>query len=152
MFPFFLLSPSACPQFLFFVASLCPSIYGAAFERMFMSRCLCAIIRQCTITISLYRCPPLRLCNCSLSAKYSFYLHWLGHHSCSLSQFLFAAREQQLPRDKPHIFTFLYMEGCYSTKDNQVTGLVLDILALSYSYFLTQYPGSRYTVVKKEAS
>ena len=43
-----------------FLASLCLSIYGAAFERMFTSRCLCAIIRQSRITHSLHRFPPLR--------------------------------------------------------------------------------------------
>ena len=42
-----------------FLASFSPSIYGAAFERMFTSLCLCAIIRQCTITLLLNRCPPL---------------------------------------------------------------------------------------------
>ena len=42
-----------------FFASFSPSIYGAAFERMFTSLCLCAIIRQCTITLLLNRCPPL---------------------------------------------------------------------------------------------
>ena len=36
-----------------FLASVCPSIYCAAIERMFTSRCLCAIIRQCRITLSL---------------------------------------------------------------------------------------------------
>ena len=45
-----------------FIASLCPSINGAVFERMFTSRCLCANIKQCTITLSLQRCPPLRFC------------------------------------------------------------------------------------------
>ena len=30
-----------------YLASLCPAIYGAVFERMFTSRCLCAIIRKC---------------------------------------------------------------------------------------------------------
>ncbi len=57
MFTFFLLSQSAVTLF---IASLFPSIYGAASERMFTSRCLCAIIRQSRITHSLHRCPPLR--------------------------------------------------------------------------------------------
>ena len=43
-----------------FLASVCPSIYCAAIERMFTSRCLCAIIRQCRITLSLCWCTPLR--------------------------------------------------------------------------------------------
>ena len=38
--------------------------YGAAFERMFTNRCLCAIIRQCTITLSLYRRHLLRFLFC----------------------------------------------------------------------------------------
>ena len=88
MLIFFSFSPSACPQFLFFLppfarsfiallaslcpsihgapclplhrpfiallASLCLSIHGAAIERMCTSHRLCAIIRQCTITLSLY--------------------------------------------------------------------------------------------------
>ena len=59
------------------LASLCQSIYGAAFERIFTSRCLCTLIRQCTITLSLHRCPPLCFLfvllnsNCSLSAAHS---------------------------------------------------------------------------------
>ena len=63
-----------------FLASLFPSIFGAAFKRMFTSRCLRAIIRQCTITLSLNRCPPLCFLfvllnfNCSLSAPHSVYL------------------------------------------------------------------------------
>ena len=48
-------SPFSICRFCF---SLCPSIYGADFERMITSRCLCAIIRQCTITLSLIVCPP----------------------------------------------------------------------------------------------
>ena len=62
-----------------FLASICPSIYGAAIERMFTSRCLCAIIRQCTINLSLYRCHPLHLfCLievCSLSTSSQFFLY-----------------------------------------------------------------------------
>ena len=61
----------------FFIASLCPPIYGAAFDRMFTSRCLCTIIRHGRINLSLYRidvlCNPFRYfvllnCNCSLEA------------------------------------------------------------------------------------
>ena len=40
------LSPSARPQFLFCFASLCSSICGAAYKKMFTSRSLCAIIRR----------------------------------------------------------------------------------------------------------
>ena len=40
--------------FMALLTSLCPSIHGAAIERMCTSHCLCAIIRQCTITLSLY--------------------------------------------------------------------------------------------------
>ena len=110
-----------------FLASFCPSIYGAAFERMFTIYCLCAIIRQCRITLSLYKCTPLRFFfillnyNYNLSTKHSVYLHVLGHHSCTPCQFLFAAREQKRPCYEPHIFTFLYKEGCYLTNKNQVT-------------------------------
>ena len=79
MFIFFLLSPQAVclSAGSLFLASLCPSIYGAAFERMFTSRYLCAIIRQCTITLLQNGCPPfcflfvLLNCNCSLSAAHS---------------------------------------------------------------------------------
>ena len=39
-----------------------PFHYGASFERMLTSRCLCAILRQCTITLSLNRCPLLFFC------------------------------------------------------------------------------------------
>ena len=38
-----------------FLSSLCPSSHGAAFERMFTSRCLCAIVRQCS-TVSALHC------------------------------------------------------------------------------------------------
>ena len=43
----------------FFLASLCPFIHGTAFEKMFTSHCLCAIIRQCRINLSLYKWTPL---------------------------------------------------------------------------------------------
>ena len=99
-----LFSPfSICPPTgSLFLASFFPLIYSAAFERLFTSRCFCALIRQCTITLSLYRCPPfcffvLLNSNSSLSSAHSVYLHVLGHHSCTSSQLLFAAREQQLP-------------------------------------------------------
>ena len=70
---FSLFSVSACLQVLFFLLSL-PVYLWSCFKRMFTSRCLCAIIRQCAITLSLNRCPPLCFlfvllnCNCSLSA------------------------------------------------------------------------------------
>ena len=59
-----------------------PSIYGAVFERMFKGRCLCAIIRQYTITLSLSPSPffVLLICNCSLVSAHSVYLHLVGHH------------------------------------------------------------------------
>ena len=77
---FFSVCMSACSLFL---ASLCPSFYGAAFERLLTSCCLCANIRQCRITLSLNRYPPLRFLfvllnfNCSLSAAHSVYLNFL---------------------------------------------------------------------------
>ena len=82
-----LFSPfSTCPPTgSLFLASFFPLIYSAAFERLFTSRCFCAIIRQCTITLSLYRCPP-----------FCFFV-LLNSNSCTSSQLLFAAREQQLP-------------------------------------------------------
>ena len=76
-----------------FLASLWSSIYGAAFEGMITSLCLCTIITQCTITLSLYRCS----CTHLLQFK--------------LVSFCY----------EPHIFTFLYKKGCCSTKDNQVS-------------------------------
>ena len=77
---FFSVCMSACSLFL---ASLCPSFYGAAFERLLTSFCLCANIRQCRTTLSLNRYPPLRFLfvllnfNCSLSAAHSVYLNFL---------------------------------------------------------------------------
>ena len=74
----FFFSISICVSAVsFFIASLCPPIYGAAFDRMFTSRCLCTIIRHGRINLSLYRidvlCHPFRYfvllnCNCSLEA------------------------------------------------------------------------------------
>ena len=47
----------------------------SAFERIFTSHCLCAIIRQSRITLSLYRCSlsvfVLLNCNLSLSVEHS---------------------------------------------------------------------------------
>ena len=43
-------------QILIYSIDLNLFFYGAAFERMFKSRCLCAIIRQCRFTLSLHRC------------------------------------------------------------------------------------------------
>ena len=47
------------PASSLYLASLCPSIYGAAFEKMFTICSHWAIIRQCKITLSLNKCPPL---------------------------------------------------------------------------------------------
>ena len=52
--PSFLYLPSAVSLFL---AYLCPSLYGTAFERIFTSCCLCSIIRQCRITFLLFPSP-----------------------------------------------------------------------------------------------
>ena len=109
-----------------FLASLSPSIYGAAFERRFTSSCFCAIIRQCRITLSLYKCTPLRFLVCLIVITFSalnILSTCIGQviTYCTSSQFLFPAREQQLPCCEPHIFTFPYKEDCYFTKDNQVT-------------------------------
>ena len=91
-----------------FLSFLCPSIYGAAFERMFMSRCLCAIIRQCRITLSLHRSTPLRFflllnCNCNLRAEHclvalvrssrlalqvSFYFQWWSNSFLAMNRTL----------------------------------------------------------------
>ena len=65
-----------------FLASLCPSIYCPASNRMFTGRCLCVIIRQSRSTLSFYMCGPLSAYLLCLSAfifdnpnfffKYSF--------------------------------------------------------------------------------
>ena len=111
-----------------FLASLCLSIYGAAFERIFKRGCLGAITRQCTITLKLYRCPlsvfcfVLLNCNSSLSSEHYVYLHVLGYHFCTSKLVFICSGEQQLSCYEPPIFTFLYKESCYSTnstKDNQ---------------------------------
>ena len=52
--PSFLHLPSAVSLFL---AYLCPSLYGTAFERIFTSRCLCSILRQCRIIFILFPSP-----------------------------------------------------------------------------------------------
>ena len=66
-----------------FLAYLCPSIYGAAFYRMFTSRCLCAVIGQCTITPLCFLFVWLN-CNCKISAGHSVFLYFLCHHSKNL--------------------------------------------------------------------
>ena len=127
----FLLSPSARPQFLFFLPPFARPFMALAFERMFTSRCLCAIIRQCRITLSLYRyrCPPLRFfvllhCNYSLSAEHSVHLHVIGHHSYTSRLFLIAAREQQLPCSyAPDMFTFSFI-------------IVINVLLVCYKYIV----------------
>ena len=62
MFIFFLLSQSAQSADSLFLASLCPSINGADFKRMFTSRCLCTF---CLLAFA--RSPLLEL-------QVSFYL------------------------------------------------------------------------------
>ena len=68
------------------LASLCTSIYSATFEKMFTSRCLCAIIRQFTITridvpsIVLFFCLFCLIVIAASIAVPSVYLHWLGYH------------------------------------------------------------------------
>ena len=76
-----------------FLASFCPSIYGTVSERMFLSRCLCAIIRQCTITLSLNRCSPVCFLFVLLIVVAALALHILS--TCifqvkTLSKFLFS--------------------------------------------------------------
>ena len=39
-----------------FLGSLCMSIYGPAFERMFLSRCICAIISDSANLDPIYSC------------------------------------------------------------------------------------------------
>jgi len=51
-----------------FLASLCPSIYCPASNRMFTSRCLCVIIRLSRSTLSFYMCGPLSAYLLCLSA------------------------------------------------------------------------------------
>ena len=67
-----------------FLVSYCPSNNGAD-----LNECLRVAVfarSQCTIILSMYRCPPRRFCfvllncNCSLSSVHSAHLHWLGHH------------------------------------------------------------------------
>ena len=53
--PFSVSTPASSLYF----ASLCPSTYGAAFEKMFTICSHCTIIRQCMITLSLNKRPPL---------------------------------------------------------------------------------------------
>ena len=102
-----------------------PVHFGTAFKRMFTSRCLCAIIRQCTITLSQNTCAPIYFlfvllnCNGSLSSAYSVYLHFLGHKFSTSTQFLFAAREQQLP-SRTFLLSYKRRVGI-PTKVNQVT-------------------------------
>ena len=69
-----------------FLSSLCPSSHGAAFERMFTSRCLCAIVRQCS-TVSALHC-LLECARSPLPAQSQLctvYLNVLGHHSSTVS-------------------------------------------------------------------
>ena len=105
------------PRGFLFLASLCLSLFGTAFERMLMSRCPCAMI-----TLSLNRCPHLYLVLFCLIVIVASALHILTTCICQVttsrtsSQFLFAARKQQLPCYELHMFTFLYKEGCNSNK------------------------------------
>ena len=52
-FQTFIFSPfSICTSAVsLFLASLCLPIYGATFERMFRSRCLCAILRRSALSL-----------------------------------------------------------------------------------------------------
>ena len=126
-FIFFLLSPSACPQLIYlFLSFICPSFHSAAIERMFTSRCLCAIIRQCRITaLSLNSCSLLLFLFCLIViAASALYipstcigqvttLHFKLVPICSegaIASLLCTTH-----------FYFLYKECCYSSKDNQVT-------------------------------
>ena len=127
MFIFFLLSPSARLQVLFFLLPFARP-FRCWFEYMFTSRRLCAILGQCTITLSLYRYPLsvflFVLFNCKGSLSSIFCLLACDRSSLlalKVIQFLYAAREQKVPCYEPHVFNFLYKESCYSTKDNQVT-------------------------------
>ena len=95
-----------------FLVSLCPSIYSAAFERIFTSRCLCAIIRQCTITLSLFRCPLsvffLLNCNCS--------------HSSALQVNIYLQRRSNgFPAINRTLLLSYTRRVAIHTKDNQVT-------------------------------
>ena len=103
-----------------FFASFSPSIYGAAFERMFTSLCLCAIIRQCTITLLLFF--VLLNCNCSLSAAHSVYLHFLGYHSQNLKVSFTLLRGSNSFPALNRIFLISYKRRvAIPIKDNQMT-------------------------------
>ena len=117
-----LFSPFSICTSAVFLASLCPSIYGAAFERMFMSRCLCAIIRQCRITLSLYRCPPLRFFLFCLIIIVASVMNILS--SCCARSPLCTSCLQQGSNSFPAMnrtFLLSCTRSCYSMKDNQMT-------------------------------
>ena len=62
------------------LASLCPSIYCPASDRMFTSRCLCVIIRQSRSTLKFYMCGPLSaylLCFAFIFDNPNFFLNIL---------------------------------------------------------------------------
>ena len=101
---------------LSFLASLCSSIYDAAFERMLTSRGLCAIIRQCRITLSLIQMFAQLNCNCSLNTAHSVYLHFLGQ-SLELKDSFFCCAVT-LNRTFLHSYK---RRLAIPTKDNQMT-------------------------------
>ena len=90
---FYLLSPSARPQFLFFLLPFALPFMALLLKECLMGLCLCAIIRQCTITLSLNRCHShclFCLIVIAALALHILYFNLLGHHSSrTLNQFLF---------------------------------------------------------------
>ena len=90
-FQTFIFSPfSICTSAVsLFLASLCLPIYGATFERMFRSRCLCAILRRSALSLFHWIDAPLSVfclfcfIVIAASALHMLYLHFKLVFICS---------------------------------------------------------------------
>ena len=100
--------------------SLCPSIYGAAFERMFTSRCLCDHYKKVhdhsfieLMSPSLYFLFVLLNCNCSLSSAHSLL-------ALQVSFYLLRGSNSFPALNRTFLF-FYKRRVAIPAKDNQVT-------------------------------
>ena len=118
----FLLSPSARPQFSFSYLPLLAHLCGCFWNNVYESPSLrhYKTEQDHPLIIEMYSTPYLFCflnCYCSLSAKHAVYLHWQSHQ---FWHFKLVSIYSKGAKESLHMFPFLYREGCYSTKVNQV--------------------------------
>ena len=103
MFIFFLLSQSAQSAVSLFLTSLCPSIYGAAFKRMFTSRCLCTF---CLLAFARSPLQNFKLVSICSEGAITSLLLWTAHLTFPIQGWLLLGVSAKRKSEKCENFRF----------------------------------------------